>query len=586
MNFFKTFLASCLGAFVGLLVICFFLIVLVSALSSSDEVTEIADGSVLRLRLDGPISELEVEDPLAGLIPGSDSESTGLIQLAEAIRKAGEDDRIKGILLQLSDIPVGMASMEELQEAISDFRKSGKWVLAFSEGFTERAYLLASSADEVYLNPNGMLEFNGLATEVMFFKRALDKLEINPQVFRVGEFKSAVEPFLREDLSEENRRQLQELLSSIYRQVITRVAENRSLDTGRVREIADKMLIRNAAQALSHGLVDSLLYEDQVHDVIRRRMGLAEGDRIPFVRYDKFRKTYDAGSDGKANEIAVIVADGEIMPGKGDNGVVGSSTMVESLRSARKSDRVKAVVLRINSPGGSFNASDDMWREIRLTAEEKPVIASMSDVAASGGYYLAMACDSIVARPNTITGSIGVFSVVFDLSGFLGNKLGITSGEVKTGEIGSLYTVTRPLTENEKSIFQTQTDEVYEIFTGKAAEGRRMKHDDLKKVASGRVWSGIQAHERGLVDILGGFQDAIQIAAEKAGVDKDYHLGFYPKPRTLLEKIMEESEREASVQDLVERLASPEEKILLNQWRKIRSYSGLQARMPYSFTIY
>lgn len=579
MNFFKSFLTSCLGTVTGLLLFVFLIIALAGSLSASEETVDIDKGSVLKLRFGGAISELEVEDPIAGLFPGAEVESTGLIQLTEAIRKAAEDDRISGILLHVPEVPTGMAMVDELQESLSRFKAAGKWVVAYGENYSERAYLLASAADEVYMNPNGSLEFNGLTTEVMFFKKALDKLEIRPQVFRVGDYKSAVEPFLREDISEENRLQLQELLGSFNDQAIGQIAANRKIDTARVREMAAKMTIRNPRHAVEQGLVDSLVYEDGLHAVIRGKLGLEEDDRIPFVRYSRFRKTYKSGEDGRANEIAVIVADGDIMPGKGDNGVVGTETIVEALRRARKSEKVKAVVLRINSPGGSFTASDDMWREIRLTSAEKPVIASMSDVAASGGYYLAMACDTIVARPSTITGSIGVFSIVFDISGFLGNKIGITSSEVKTGEVGDLFTMTRPLTEQEKSIFQTQTDEVYEIFTGKAAEGRGMTIEDLKKVAGGRVWSGIQAKENGLVDVLGGLQEAIRIASVKAGVGEEYHLKYYPRPKTLLEKLMEEGESEVSAGDLVQKMAGPEEKLLLQQWKKIKEYAGVQARM-------
>ena len=314
-------------------------------------------------------------------------------------------------------------------------------------------------------------------------------------------------------------------------------------------------------------------------------MGLGKDERIPFIKYQEYRKTYQPKT-GSKSEIAVIVADGSIMPGKADNGVVGSTTIIEALRRARKSEKVKAVVLRINSPGGSFNASDAMWREIRLTSAEKPVIASMSDYAASGGYFLAMACDSIVARPTTITGSIGVFSVLFDLSGLLSNKIGITSEEVKTGQVGNMVSMTRPLTEVEREIWQKQTDEVYEVFTGKAAEGRRMHQDSIKKIASGRVWTGEQALANGLVDRIGGLSDAVRLAAGMGEAGEEYSVRFYPKPRTLLEKIVDQSDREGASSDLVEKLASPSEKLLLMQWKKIRAYGGVQARMPFEFTLH
>jgi protease-4 len=331
--------------------------------------------------------------------------------------------------------------------------------------------------------------------------------------------------------------------------------------------------------------VDSLIYEDGLHQEIRRRLGLKKDERISFVKYSDYRKAEKKSSERKSDEIAVIVADGTIMPGKADNGVVGSTTMIEAIRKARKSDRVKAVVLRINSPGGSYNASDDMWREIILTSTEKPVIASMSDYAASGGYYLAMACDTIVARPTTITGSIGIFSVLFDLSGFMGNKIGLTTEEVKTGQTGNLFTFFRPLSEMEKGIWQKQTEEVYDIFTRKAAEGRGMSQDALKKIASGRVWTGKQALENGLVDVLGGLDEAIDIAAQSSGT-KDFQVRYYPRPKTLLEKIVDTGEKEIfTPRDPILDMAGPSEKLLIRQWNKLKEYGGTQARMPFELNI-
>ena len=584
MNFFKTFLTSCLGTVTGLMAFAILGIIILISISRSEEVSEVTEESVLMLRLNGPITELEVEDPFGGFLPEASDASFGLVQVMDAIRHAKEDDQIKGIFLNTGIMMAGYATIEELRDALIDFRSSGKWVIAYADAYSEGAYFLASAADKVYMNPDGIVEFNGLAAEVMFFKRMFDKLEIRPEVFRVGDFKSAVEPFLREDMSPENRLQLDAMLASIHKEMIARMAADRKTTPERLKAIADDMLVRNATLAVEHGLVDSLVYEDQVHAELRERMSLDADERIPFIKYGEYQKSYKPRT-GATSEIAVIVADGTIMPGKADNGVVGSTTIIEALRRARKSDKVKAVVLRINSPGGSFNASDAMWREIRLTSEEKPVIASMSDYAASGGYFLAMACDTIVARPTTITGSIGVFSVLFDLSGFLGNKIGITSQEVKTGAVGNMVSMTRPLSALEREIWQKQTDEVYEIFTGKAAEGRGMAKDSIKKIASGRVWTGEQALANGLVDKIGGLSEAVRIAAEMGEAGEDYALRYYPKPRTVIEKLLDQSDREVSAKDPIEKLAGPADKLLLNQWRKIRGYGGVQARMPYEFSI-
>jgi len=585
MNFIKTFFTSCLGTVAGLFLFAILGIIIVLSISTSDKTEDLSEDSVLMLRLNGPISELEVEDPFGGLLQEASDATFGLVQVVDAIRHAKDDARIKGIYLNTAMMMAGTATAEELRDALREFKASGKWVIAYADAYSEGAYFLSSVADDIYLNPDGIVEFNGLSTEVMFFKRMFDKLEIRPEVFRVGDFKSAVEPFLREDMSPENRLQLNAMLSSIHGEMIAQMAADRKTSPERLKAVADNMLVRNAELAVEHGLVDSLMYEDQVHAVIRKRMSLDKDERIPFVKYQDYRNTYQPKT-GSKSEIAVIVADGTIMPGKADNGVVGSATIMEALRRARKSDRVKAVVLRINSPGGSFNASDAMWREIRLTSEEKPVIASMSDYAASGGYFLAMACDTIVARPTTITGSIGVFSVLFDLSGFLNNKIGITSQEVKTGQVGNMVSMTRPLSEVEREIWQKQTDEVYEIFTGKAAEGRHMPKDSIKRIASGRVWTGEQALANGLVDRIGGLFEAVRIAADMGDAGDDYTLRYYPKPRTLLEKIVNPGDREGATVDLVEKLADPSERLLIRQWRKIREYGGVQARMPFEFELH
>jgi protease-4 len=583
MNFWKAFFSSCLGAFVALVFFTILTIFILVAMGSEPPV-QVEANSVLSLKLNYPISELELEDPLAEIFPEAAKQTLGLIQLKAAIANAKTDDNIKGIYLNSGSVGAGIVSIDEIRSSLEDFRKSGKWVVAYSDYFTEGGYYLASTADSIFLNPEGQVELNGLSTEVMFYKKLFDKLDIKPQVFRVGEFKSAVEPFLRDDLSEENKLQLNSMLSSIYNTMLNQIAESRKIEPERVREIANKMLVRNANQAKEHVLVDNLYYEDEAHDYIRKRLGLEKKAKINFIKYQEYKRSYSKGKTS-SNEIAVIVADGAITGGKSDEGIVGSVTIVEELRRARTSKRVKAVVLRINSPGGSSIASDEMWREVVLTAKEKPIIASMSDYAASGGYYLAMACDTIVAKPTTLTGSIGVFMVIPDLSQFLANKLGITSEEVKTGEIGELFTITRSLNETEKAILQKQTEEVYETFTSKAADGRKMTQDEIKKIASGRVWTGEQAKENGLVDVLGDLNDAIAVAAKSAGVGDDYRLRYSPQPKGLFEKYFGVKEEEVMDRKMREALGT-ENALLFQQWKKVRELQGLQARMPFEFTIH
>jgi len=586
MNFIKTFFASCLGSLValGLIVILTigFFMVLVSGISGDEKKTVVKENSVLHLKLDVPVTESEIENPLEGLpIPGAQS-PLGLLTFKKVITNARTDSKIQGIYLDLSIFMGGYGAAKEIRDALLDFKSAGKWVIAYSEFYTEQAYYIASAADNVYLNPEGEIEFNGLSVEVTFFKKMFDKLDIKPQIFRVGDFKSAVEPFMVDKMSDENRQQLNELIADLHHSMLQDISASRNISYNELKQIADKMMVTDTKGALQHGLVDSLFYFDQVQGDLRQRLGLEKDEEINFVTFGKYKKSFSSFSASK-NEIAVIVADGDILPGKAQNGVIGSDTFAEELRKARTNDRVKAIVLRINSPGGSALASDVMWREIVLTAKVKPVIASMSDYAASGGYYLAMACDTIVAQPTTITGSIGVFSVLFDLSSFLDNKIGITFDEVKTGEVGELITITRPLTNVEKAVWQKRTEEVYNSFTTKAAEGRNMPVDELRKVASGRVWTGTQAKARGLVDVLGNFEDAVKIAAMKAGVDEDYRLRYYPKQKTFIEQWFTEAEDYTNTRLLRNELG--EQYPLYMRIKNVKNYQGSQTRLPFELKI-
>jgi protease-4 len=587
MNFFKTLLASCLGSLVAMIVffllLVSFLISAISNVSEGEKNVVFDDNSVLHLKLNSPISEMEVENPFEGLpLPGVEEASIGLIQLKNTISYAKTDPKISGIYLDVSMFQGGISKAREIRESLIDFRKSGKWVIAYSEAYSEVSYYLASSADKVFLNPEGDLEFNGLALETMFFKRMFDKLDIKPEIFRVGDFKSAVEPFILDKMSDANKLQLNELIQGLNNDLVKGVAESRGMEMTELMQISAKAQVTNAIDAQKFKLVDSLMYYDQVQSALRSRLKLEDDARISFVKYNKYKKTVQVDSESK-NEIAVIVADGEIITGKAREGTIGSDTFAEELRKARNNKKVKAIVLRINSPGGSALASDVMWREVRLAAEKKPIIASMSTYAASGGYYLAMGCDTIVAQPTTITGSIGVFSVLFDLSGMLNNKIGITFDEVKTGEVGEMVTFSRPLTDLEKSIWQKRTNQIYESFTTKAAEGRHMKVEDLRKIASGRVWTGAQAKENGLVDMLGGFDDAVRVAAQAAGIGNDYKLKYYPKQRSFLETWLNDMEDNARVHFMKQELG--EHYDWVQQVQRVKDLSGSQARLPFELSI-
>jgi protease-4 len=588
MSFGKAFFSSCLGALVAMIVFVFLVIVFFVSIAStvgSEEKTIVENNSVLHLNLDAPINELQKDDPFENLpIIGQSTPAIGLLQLIEAIDHAKADDNIEGIYLEVSYPQTGFSTLEEIRQSLIDFRKSGKWVIAYNEVMSEGAYYLASAADKIYLNPEGEIEFNGLTAEVSFFKNMLDKLEVKPQVFRVGEFKSAVEPFLYEKMSEPSRLQLTEMINSIYDHVLDEISESREIPRAKLEELSDKMEVRSAALAKEYKFVDDLFYKDEFDAELKHRLNLEKSDKIKFIRYGKYRKSYSAYKSSK-NEIAVIVAEGAIIPGSNENtnNYIAADTFVEEIRKARENENVKAIVLRVNSPGGEFRSSDMIWREIQMAKKVKPVIASMSDYAASGGYYIAMGADTIVAQPQTITGSIGIFSVLFDMSGLLNNKLGITFDEVKTGEYGERFTVTRPLTDAEKNIWQRDIEQHYETFTRKASEGRDVSQDDIKKVASGRVWTGSQAIDRKLVDVLGGFNTAVDIAVHKAGVSEDYRLRYYPKPKAFFEQLMTQFEENSSDAKLSK---LGELKIWYEQFKKVETYQGSQARMPFEIKIH
>ncbi|MCG8388556.1 MAG: signal peptide peptidase SppA [Cytophagales bacterium] len=580
MNFLKNMLAA-LVALIIFSVVGFFIILGVFSALSAEKPVEVEANSVLHLKLDRPIDEVEQQNPLEELFPVA-PEILGLVQVKEAIAKAKSDDNIKGIYLDAPILMAGIATVEELRQALIDFKSEGKFVVSYGEFYTEGAYYLASVADKIYLHPEGSLEINGLAANLAFFKGMFDKLEIEPQVFRVGDFKSAVEPFIREDMSEENRTQLRSLLNSVNDQMMNNMAKSRNMTLEQVQEISSKMLVRNPQDAKELAMVDDLLYLDQVKDQLKELVGTGEEDELEMISYSNYRKSYSSYKSSR-NKVAVIVASGDIVPGKGDMDNVGSDKFAKEIRKARENDDIKAIVMRINSPGGSFIASDVMWRELKLASEVKPVIASMSDVAASGGYYLAMACDTIMAQPNTITGSIGIFSIIFNAQGFLNNKLGVTTDEVATGEISTLYTMSRPLSEEQKRIIQKDTDEGYETFVTKAAEGRGMSVDDIKAIASGRVWSGLQALDNGLIDQLGGIDDAIALAAEKAGVADDYKVRYYPEKKPFLEQLLSDLEGEAKTKFMKEELSDLYP--YLRQYEKVKNLRGLQARLPFELRL-
>ena len=580
MKFLRNLLATLVGLFIFSVIVLIFIGAFVSVATSEETVT-VKENSILHIKLNKPIGERAFKDPFNELFTGYSS-NIGLIELIESIEHASDDDKIKGIYLE-SGMPMGgFASLEAIRNALEDFKASGKFIASYAEIYTEGGYYIASTADDIYLNPRGYFELNGLSASVTFLKGMFDKLEIEPEIFRVGDFKSAVEPFLRKDMSDENREQLESLLNSIYGNYLDKVAQSRSMPVEKLTAISDSMTVQMPEDALKAELITGLKYFDEVLDDLRSKLELEEDKKINFIGFDKYHKSISKKNTSK-NRVAVIVASGEITGGKGDNSNIGSTSFAKEIRKARKDDKVKAVVIRVNSPGGSALASDVIWREVMLTKEVKPVIASMSDYAASGGYYIAMACDTIIAEPSTITGSIGIFLTMFNFENFLENKLGITTDVVKTGAYSDIYTFTRSLSEGERKIIQNNVNEGYEDFVTKAANNRDMTVEELKKVASGRVWSGQQAVENGLVDMLGGLDQAIEVAVDAAGIADDYRIRYYPRQKTFFEQVMEEFSG-----DLESRLLKASTGDLYPFVKKVKSLENLkgpQARMMYEITL-
>lgn len=577
MKFLRNLLATIVGLFIFTFLMIFLLILIASA-GADEKLVELEENTVLHLKLNKPILEREVEDPFEGLPMFSNFQDggIGLMEFKEAIRHATEDDKVKGILLESPILLAGISSIDEMRNVLDEFKTSGKFIYSYAEMYSEGAYYLASVSDKVYMNPDfAMLEFNGLNIESVHFKGLFDKLEIEPITFSVGDYKGADEPFVRKDMSPEVKQRFAGLLSRIYGNILINVAESRSLTFDEIKNISDSALVNLEADALKYGLVDQLVYRDEVIKKIQENLEVESEEDINFVSYSKYRKSFKTSQSSK-NRIAVILATGTIVSGKGDNKTIGSAKFAKEIKNAADDDKIKAIVIRINSPGGSALASDVMWRELKLASEKKPVIASMSNQATSGGYYLAMACDTIIAQPNTITGSVGVFSMLFNVKGFLGNKLGITTDNVKTGYFSDLYNMTEPLSEYEINYIQKGTDKAYETFLSKAADGRRMDINSFEPFAAGRLWSGEEALENGLVDIIGNLEDAITIAAQKAGIEEDYRIRVYPIQKPPLEELIQSLSGDYETKVLSKKL--DELYPYIKSLETLKEIKGIQAR--------
>jgi protease-4 len=547
-GFFKYVFATMVGfIFSYILILLIMLGIVIGAVSrvsdeafgKSDKEIVLKDGSILLIDLNSQIVDRTAEFPFEGMdFFGDDQMPVELKDITDKIKKAKEDPKIAGIFLKLSMVNGASTSIEDIRNALIDFKSSGKFVWNYSDILTQKAYYLASISDRIFLAPEGELLFQGMSSEKMYLMGLFDKLDLKPTLIRAGDYKSAGEMFINYEMSDYDRKQTEEFLFPLFERMIGQIAKSRKMDPQQLRLISDSMLVRTADDALSLGMVDDLMYVDAVYDALK---DFTKKKKLHFVKLKNYRESSESKEKKKKKEytsdrIAVIYAVGNIGFGKGSESSIGSDGLTKVIRKARKDDKIKAIVLRINSPGGGALPSDLIWREVKLAAEAKPLVVSMGALAASGGYYIACPADSILAEPNTLTGSIGVFGLHMNMEDFWKNKLGIGFNRVKTGEYSDLMNPNRAITADEEMIIQSFVNETYNDFKSKVAEGRVMDMAVVDSLARGRVWSGVDAVANGLVDRLGNLYDAIDVAANMAGLE-NYRIKELPKKSNPFESI-------------------------------------------------
>ena len=579
-NFFKIVLACLLALVVFSLLAVFFLVSMAGGLAAKDK-PRIASNSVIVLDLAQHFREQVTQNPLA-IFSSNHSDVPGLYDVVRLLKLAKADKNIAGVYIIANTNPNGFAANDEIRNALRDFKSGGKFVLAHGDIMTQSAYSVANIADKIYVSPQGYLEWDGYSVELAFVKGTLDKLDIEPQIFYAGKFKSATEPFRAAEMTPENELQTSVWLNDLYNDFLVKTAEARKKDTASLHQLANEASIQNANDAVTHGLVDGVKYDDELKDEIKANLGIGKYDRINFTTIN----TYYAASNIRkrsGDKIALIYAEGNIVDGKAEEGI-GGETYRNLLRKARLDKSIKAIVLRVNSGGGSAMASEAIWRELALAKQEKPVIVSFGDVAASGGYYIACAADSIFALPTTITGSIGVFGIIPNMQSFFKNKLGITFDGVKTAPHADAGAIYRPLSEPEKKMVQASVDMIYTTFKQRVAEGRKRDTTYIDSIAQGRVWTGLKAKDIGLIDRFGGIEDAIIAAAAKAGLT-DYSVREYPEPENIFEKIFGKDDPMSYTDKIKNEIGEDNYKIY-QEIKRVREMSNsVQTRLPFEFFI-
>jgi len=585
----KQFLKFTLATIVGILIVWLLGVLIffgiIGAIAGASESTpKLKPNSVYELTLEGNLIDRSKDDPFSSVYSKafglSTENSIGLDDVLANIQKAKNDANIVGIYLKGGTLSGGIASIKEVRNALLDFKKTGKFVVAYADNYSQRMYYLVSCADKILINPQGMLELKGLSAQTMFLKNTLDKLGIEMQIVKVGTFKSAVEPFVNTKMSDANRLQVSVFMNSIWNTILKEISTSRKIPLDKLNMYADEMMMfQPTEKSKQYGLVDSLVYIDQVDSIFRKYVkNIKKSDNLTFVKHSTLIKLPDTNKYDK-NKVAVIYAIGDITDSEGE-GIV-SKNMVKTINDVAKDSAVKAVVFRISSPGGSAYGSEQIWHALSMLKTKKPLIVSMGDYAASGGYYIACMADQIVAQPNTLTGSIGIFGVIPNIKG-LNEKLGFTYDGVKTNKMSDAISVNRPFTPEERDLMQNYVNRGYELFVKRCADGRKMKIEQIKAIAEGRVWTGEDALKIGLVDKIGGLKDAIKLAVDKAKL-KSYNISEYPVKEDFTTRFMKNFSKDIETRFVKAQLG--EQYTIFKQIKNLDKINGIQARMSYDLII-
>lgn len=579
-QFFKFMFASMLGI---ILTFVLFLILFIGIISSitKKEIVTVPQNSILHIKLDKKIFDRAQKNPIDffDIMKMDVSKNLGLTEILKNIEKAKNDNKIKGLYLDLSNINAGFATIEEIRNQLIDFKKSNKFIISYSDYYSQKAYYLSTVSDKIYLNPEGTIDFKGINAEILFFKGLLSKLDVDIQIVRHGKYKSAVEPFMLDKMSKANKEQTTTFVNSLWNKMLKGISETRNINIENLNTIADNLSLQNADDALKYNFIDKKIYKDELFSALRTKIGLSSESKLKFISMSKYsdapetiKKTFTK------DRIAVIYAQGNIVYGKGSEQTIGSEEISKAIRKARLSKKVKAIVLRVNSPGGSSLASEIIWRELLLAKKAKPVVASYGDYAASGGYYISCPADKIIASPNTITGSIGVFGIIPNFKNFFNKKLGLTFDNVKTNENSGFISVNRPMTSYERNLVEKNIEETYSTFVNHVVDSRNMTFEEVDNIGQGRVWTGTNAKEIGLIDDFGGLNRAIDIAAEMANI-KNYRILSLPYQKDPLTIIIEELSGNSKSSILESELG--EKYKYLVYLENLLQVKGVQARLPF-----